>query len=226
SAVTRAAFVSEASTHLRLAPLAAEKDFQAFTARQLRQAAARPTPAAAEEPHPADYEAHPGEEPGGMPTAQGAAKPKASTGLTPERDILLMLLHFETLGKPLSHTIPHDWVDSGHVAGSLLNRFLGEFEQDAWPGKDHLDGLLENEEERALVASLGFETLNVEDPVKVVQKGLEQLRARAFEPRLRQIELALANPHADSESDPISLLKERSDLQRQLRTPLVLAAVV
>lgn len=226
SAVTRAAFISEASSHLRLAPLAAEKDFQAFTARQARQSAARPTPAASEEPHPADYEAHPGDELGGVPGMARPHKPKAALGHTPERDILLMLLHFESLGKPLSHSLPHDWIDANHVAGALLNRFLAEFEQDSWPGKDHLDGLLETEDERALVASLGFETLNVEDPVKVVQKGLEQLRARAFEPRLRQIELALANPHADSESDPISLLKERSDLQRQLRAPLVLAAGV
>jgi DNA primase len=71
-----------------------------------------------------------------------------------------------------------------------------------------------------------FETPAIDDPVKVAQEGLRQLRARALEPRLRQIELALANPDADSDSDPISLLKERSELQRQLRTPLVLAAAV
>ena len=61
---------------------------------------------------------------------------------------------------------------------------------------------------------------------QVTVEGLKQLRARALEPRLRQIELALANPHADSESDPISLLKERSEIQRQLRAPLVLAAAI
>ena len=143
---------------------------------------------------------------------------------TPERDLLLLCLHFENLGKPLSHTLPHDWIDANHTAGVLLNRFLGEFEHDAWPGRDHLDSLLETPEERALVANVLFETLKIDDPVKVAQEGLKQLRARSLEPRLRQIELALANPHADSESDPISLLKERSEIQRQLRMPLVLVA--
>jgi len=77
-----------------------------------------------------------------------------------------------------------------------------------------------------LVAALLFETPSIEEPAKVAQEGLRQLRTRSLEPRLRQIELALANAGADSKFDPISLLKERSELQRQLRQPLVLAASV
>ena len=156
------------------------------------------------------------------PTAQ------SEDAQTPERHLLLLLLHFESLGRPLSHVLTSDagWVDTNHTAGVLLNRFLGEFEHDGWPGRDHLDELLETPEERALVANLVFESPTIDDPVKVAQEGLRQLRARSVEPRLRQIELALANPHADIESDPISLLKERDKLQRQLRAPLVLAAAV
>lgn len=206
SEVTRAEFLAEASALLRLPPLATQKDFQAFVSRYHRQIAARPTaePVAAPPPTTANH----------------------SLAHTPEHHLLLLCLHFENLGKPLSHAIHHDWVDTGHLAGALLNRFLAEFEQDAWPGRDHLDGLLETAEERTLIANVMFEVPTIEDPVKVAQEGLRQLRARSLEPRLRQIELALANPHADSDSDPISLLKERSELQRQLRTPLVLAAAV
>jgi DNA primase len=207
SEVTRSEFLNETAVHLRLPPLATHKDFQSFLARQRRQAAARPAP----EPAPVD------------PATTAAAVESAQT---PERHLLLICLHFEPLGKPLSHTLPHDWIDTGHTAGVLLNRFLGEFEQDTWPGRDHLDGLLETPEQRTLVANLMFEAPSIDDPIKVAQEGLKQLRARSLEPRLRQIELALANPHADSESDPISLLKERSELQRQLRTPLVFVAAV
>ena len=206
SEVTRSQFLNEASPHLRLPLAATQKDFQTFLQRQSRQAAARP--AALE----------PGEGHASTPVTQ------TESAQTSERHLLLLLLHFETIGRPLSSTLPHDWIDTAHTAGVLLNRFLAEFEQDAWPGRDHLDGLLETPGERALVANLMFESPAIEDPVKVAQEGLRQLRARALEPRLRQIELALANPHADSESDPISLLKERSELQRQLRTPLILAA--
>jgi DNA primase len=130
------------------------------------------------------------------------------------------------LGKPLSSALPHDWIDTSHSAGILLNRFLGEFESDSWPGRDHLDSLLETPEEKTLAASLLFDTPTIDDPVKVANEGLRQLRTRALEPRLRQIELALANHGADSNSDPISLLKERSELQRQLRQPLSLPVTV
>jgi DNA primase len=201
SEVTRSEFVNETASHLRLPLAAAQKDFQTFLQRQSRQSAARP---AANTPEPAPAVPH--------------------TAHTPERDLLLLCLHFETIGKPLSLSIPHDWIDLGHPAGALLNRFLGEFEHDLWPGKDHLENLLESDAERSLVASLLFETPGFEEPTKVAQEGLKLLRARALEPRLREIELALANPHADIESDPISLLKERSELHRLLRQPIALAA--
>jgi DNA primase len=202
SEMARAAFLAEVSTQLRLPPAAVQKDFQAYVSRASRQAAARP---AQPEPPP--------------PAANGSSH----GAHTPEHHLLLLLLHFETLGKPLSHIVGHDWVDTTHTAGVLLNRFLGEFEHDAWPGRDHLEPFVETPEERTLVATLLFETPAIEDPRKVAQEGLRLLRARALEPRLRQIELALANPGADSDSDPISLLKERSELQRQLRQPIVLA---
>jgi DNA primase len=206
SATVRTSLAAEAAGRLWLQPKALETELHRYLLRQQQQAAGRPP----------------------VPDQQGPiSNPLPAPSLqTPERHLLLLCLHFESLGKPLSHVLPHDWIDANHTAGALLNRFLSEFEQDAWPGRDHLDGLLETPEERTLVANLMFEAPAIDDPVKVAQEGLRQLRARALEPRLREIELALANPHADSDSDPISLLKERSELQRQLRMPLVLAAAV
>ena len=215
--VVRSEFIAEAATKLRLPLSAVQRDFQTFLLRQTRQAAARPAALPAE---------------GVVSTSAGSpallSQVVGGSGLahTPEHHLLLLCLHFESLGAPLSHAIRPDWVDVSHPAGVLLNRFLGEFEHATWPGREHLDELLETPEQRSLVATLRFETLNIDDPVKVAQEGLRQLRARSLEPRLRQIELALANGPADIESDPISLLKERSEIQRQLRQPLILAAAV
>jgi DNA primase len=204
SEVARSGFVIEAASHLNLPALAAQKDFLTFSARQSRQAAARPESA---------------------PPATVAVAPRDRSH-TSEHVLLLLCLHFETLGRPLSQALPHEWIDASHPAGVLLNRFLGEFEHASWPGRDHLDPLLETPEERTLVAALLFETPGIDDPNKVALEALRELRARSLEPRLRQIELALANTRADIESDPISLLKERSEIHRQLRQPLALAAVV
>jgi DNA primase len=209
SEVTRSEFLNEAGVHLSLPHAALTQDFERFR-RRGGGARVSSNPAAAAPAAPAPS----------RPGGGGAA------GDTPEHHLLLVCLHFEDIGKRLSHSLPHDWVDTSHPAGALLNRFLAEFEHDAWPGRQNLDPLLETPEEKSLVASLLFEAPAIEDPVKVIQEGLRQLRARALEPRLRQIELALAGERADSHSDSFSLLKERSELQRQLRQPLTLAAAV
>jgi DNA primase len=202
--IARSQFIAEAAGHLRLPLAALQKDFQTFLVRQSRQAAGRPA----------------GDD------APPEAPPAGTRAITPEHELLMLCLHFEHLLGPLSTALPHDWIDGAHPAGVLLSRFLGEAEHGHWPGRDQLDALLETPAERSLVASLIFETPKIDDPMKVAREGLKQLRARALEPRLRQIELALATSHADSNSDPISLLKERSELHRQLRQPIGLAAAV
>ena len=143
---------------------------------------------------------------------------------TPEHHLLIMILHFEQIGFSLSRTLPHEWIDRTHPSGVLLDRFLAEFEQDAWPGRDHLDNLLETGEERTLVASLLFESPQIDDPVKVANEGLRLIQSRTLEPRVRQIELALANTSTDSNVDANSLFKELLDIKRQLRAPLRLPA--
>ncbi len=212
--IARSEFLNEAAGHLRIGAAALHKDFQSFLGRQGRPGARS---AGADEQGPP-----------GAPAARGA-----SPLPTAERDLLFLCLHFDWLGKPLSAALPHDWIDTRHTAGALLNRFLAEFEHDTWPGRDHLDTLIENDEERALLASLLFETpvdggtyKDFGDPKRKAEQALNELRTRAFEPCLREIELALANSHTDSNSDPNSLLKRRSEIQRQLRQPLGLSVAV
>ncbi len=203
SEVTQAGLIAEAAGHLRLSAAAAHKDFQTFLHRQNRQAALRPAPL------------------GAAPQLPG---PAGAVAQSPEHHLLLVCLHFEQLGKPLAAAVAHDWIDASLPAGALLNRFLNEFEHDGWLGRDHLDSLLETDAERALVHAILFEAPTFDDPTKVAAEGVERLRARALEPRLRQIELALAEAHLDSSVDAKSLLKQRSELQRQLRAPIRLPA--
>ena len=182
------------------------KDFEAQRIRLSRQQASRPAAQSGEE-------------------APAIPEPKIATKDTSEHHLLLIVLHFEKLGRPLSRTLPHDWIDQTHPAGVLLNRFLAEFEQESWPGRDHLETLFESQEERALIASMLFESPQIDDPNKVANEALRQIQARNLEPRVRQIELALANAHADSNVDANSLFKELLDIKRLLRAPLRLPAV-
>ncbi|HEU5081574.1 MAG TPA: DNA primase [Opitutaceae bacterium] len=206
SEIVRAEFLNEAARHLRLPVATLQRDFEQFRRRETRQA-----PSVANTPD-------------GVTTAAKTNTSASVKTQSPEHHLLYLCLHFEKIGKPLSLALPHDWIDTSHPAGLLLNRLLGEFEQDAWPGRDQVDTLLETPEEKTLVASLLFDTPEIEDPIKVANEGLRQLRARALEPRLRQIELALATYAAESNVDAISLIKERTKIQQTLRNSLGLSA--
>jgi DNA primase len=197
SEVSRAAFISEAAALLSLPSSALQSDLRRLSARAARAAA--PAPAA-------------------LPLRQPGA-------VTPEHDLLRLLLHFEDLGRPMSSAIPGPWIDQRHPEGALLNRFLGEFESGNWPGRDHLEPLIESDDEKSLVASLLFDGPRAEAPRKEASQGIERLRERVLGGRIRQIELALASTPSDFNNDSTSLLRELSDLQRQLRQPVSLTGV-
>jgi len=210
SEVIRDEFISEAASYLNLSAHALKGDFSRLLARRAMAGGARPSLRSPEASAKGD----------------GLVPPQTAASMvgTSEQDLLTVLLHFERIGKPLSATLPPTWIDTSTAAGSLLNRFLAEFEQSAWPGRDHLDPLLESPEEKTLIASILFEPPRFDDPMKIVQEGLAKLRDRALLPRLREIELALATSSDDSKIDPNSLLTEKINLQRQLGRPLVLTA--
>ncbi|MBE7537387.1 MAG: DNA primase [Opitutaceae bacterium] len=203
SEVARSQFLAEAAACLKLPVAALQKDFQASLARQQRSFRREDTTAA----------------PSAAPSSPDSA---CNRDIAPEQHLLLVCLHWEQMGKSLAHAFPHDWIDLSHPCGALLNRFLAEFEHDNWPGREHLDILLETPEEKALIASMLFDAPALDDPVKALQEGIHRLRARSLEPRLRKIDLDLATHHAESSVDAISLLKLRSELLRQLRQPITL----
>jgi len=202
SEVSRSAFVAEAAGLLKISTDALQRDFDRLLKRGERQAR-----------KPASLT---------TPAITPNAAPGSDGSKTPEVELLSLCLHKEAMGKPISSALPSAWIDTTHIAGVLLNRFLAEFEQDNWPGRDHLDSLLETPEEKALIASLLFDTPLLDNPVKIAQEGLKRLRARSIEPRLRQIELALASTPDESKDDAISLLKESFELHRELRKNIVL----
>ncbi|MEY4487988.1 MAG: hypothetical protein RIQ79_496 [Verrucomicrobiota bacterium] len=209
---------------LQITPDVFERDFARFLANGGRAAAGPSTQNAGNSAASSSSSTQsPSDSGESFETASDASSAPADDADSPEHHLLLLLLHFEALGKPLAAALPHDWIDARRPSGTLLNRFLAEFAEDQWPGRDNLDPLLETDAERALVTSLLFETPNIEAPFKVALEGLTHLRLRALTPRIRQIDLALAQAGTDNTIDPGALLKERSDLQRLLRSPLALA---
>lgn len=217
---------------LQVTPDVFERDFAAFLANGGRAAAAASTSA----PHGAAF-ALPAGQHGSATTRPAHAGANVSAALpdpalpvsdpvSPEHDLLLACLHYEQLGKPLAFSCPHEWVNDRCIEGVLLNRFLAEFHEDLWPGRDQLDGLLETDAEKTVVTSILFENRpHDEDAVKFTLEGLRKLRDRVALRRLSEVDSLLLQASTDSTIDAMALLKERSELQRRLRSPLALAAV-
>lgn len=197
SDVTRTSFLSEIAGFLRVAPGALERDLRAYQARQSGSRFANPNPAPA-------------------PAAQPVADAR---GKATEAHLLFLCLHHESLLHALAHQLPHEWIDTSHTAGRLLDRILAEAAHNGWAGRENLDQLLETEEEKTLVASLLFEAAADDDLTKVANEGLRSLQRRFLEPRQRQIELEIASKGPDVEPDLLSLLKQRAEITRQLRNP-------
>ncbi|MBP7482714.1 MAG: DNA primase [Lacunisphaera sp.] len=197
SDVTRTSFLSEIAGFLRVAPGALERDLRAFQARQSGSRFASPNTA----PPP-------------------AANPATDArGKATEAHLLFLCLHHESLLHALATQLPHEWIDTSHTAGCLLDRILAEVAHNGWTGRDNLDQLIETEEEKTMVASLLFEAAADDDLVKVANEGLRSLQRRFLEPRLRQIELEIASKGTDVDSDLLSLLKQRAEITRQLQNP-------
>lgn len=197
SDVTRTSFLSEIAGFLRVAPGSLERDLRAFQARQSGSRYANPNAAPA-------------------PVAKPVSDPH---GKATEAHLLFLCLHHEQLLRALANIMPHEWIDTSHTAGSLLDRILAEVTHNGWNGRESLDQLLETEEEKTLVASLMFEAAADDDLAKIANEGLRSLQRRFLEPRQRQIELEIANKGTDVESDLLSLLKQRTEITRQLRNP-------
>ena len=194
SEVARTSFIAEVAGYLRVPPASLQQDMGRFTARQarVRNSANNPPPVAP------------------LPTQAGKST---------EEHLLFLCLHHEPVLHALSTQLPHDWIDQSHTAGRLFDRFLAEVQHNGWPGRDHLDQLLETEEEKALVATLIFDAPGDDDMGKIANEGLRSLQRKYLEPRLRQIELEIASKGPDGDADLISLLKQRAEITRQLQNP-------
>src|SRR5262249_3125478 len=119
----------------------------------------------------------------------------------------------------LTTHLAHEWIDVSTTAGRLLDRLLSEAQHNGWAGRENLDQILENQEEKALVASMLFQAPADDDLAKIVNEGLRHLQKRFLEPRKQQIELEIASKGAIGDPTLSSLLKQRADITRQLLNP-------
>jgi len=143
----------------------------------------------------------------------------------PEEHLLLVCLHHEECGPALAAVLQHDWVADSTLPGRLLNRALGAFEHQDWPGKDEVLSLAETPEETALLTKLLFVPPREDDPAKLANEGIKEICHRFVRKQLDQIELEIASIRPDSEGDFSSFQRKKAELIRLFKNPPHLAAL-
>jgi DNA primase len=251
SEVAQSGYLAEVAKLLHINRTALEADYRRFRENAERRASFRaqaaspapsptptPTPAPpprdSDEPLPEAPEGHPGLEPDSvagvvLPTESAAPKSTQPDTASPptafpsvEQDMLLILVHFDSLGKALAQHVHHEWIDTSSRAGRLLDRFLNDFSHDLWPGVQEVESVLEDPEDRNFVASLLFDPPSIEDPIKVANDGIRRMVSNFCDPRLRKIELEIAAKQGKFDADLILLLKTTEELRRlKLHPPLI-----
>jgi len=142
---------------------------------------------------------------------------------TAESELLMLVLHYEDLAPSIAHVLEHQWIDIRTLEGRLLDRILAAHREDAWPGSDHLDELLETEAERHALINLRSRPFHTDEPVPSANQCLKAIFETHFRLELKELKTRAANtPSADSATHA-TLFQRIHEVQKLLRHPPRLA---
>jgi len=205
SAMMRADYLAEACKYAGVDRTGAERDF----ARHLAQRSRR-----TEQNLTANKE---GFAPVSTPNSKGEMLNDKLT--TAEYELLVLVLHHEDLAPSIAHAIEHQWLDTRKLEGRLLDRCLAAHREDVWPGFDHLDELLETDEERQALDNLRSRPFHTEDPVQAANQCLKAIFETHYRRELTELNTRITNTSA---TDPAAIAKLHhriKEVQKLLRQP-------
>ncbi len=136
-----------------------------------------------------------------------------------ERDLLILILHFPTIGLETSQIVNAEWIDANRTEGKLLNHILNEFLHDMWNGPESLNESLDSVELQTLAANMLFETPDIENPVRVANEAIRTLVYKHADKKIKQIKLEMGRNPENFNDEVVALLKESSALQKIKANP-------
>jgi DNA primase len=206
SAMLRADYLAEACRLAGADRTAAERDFARFLA-QHAQRSTRPI-------QTAENIGQTGPNPNSQPLE--SANDKLTTA---ENELLVFVLHYEDLASSIAHALDHQWLDTQTPEGRLLDRCLAAHREDAWPGADHLDELLESDDERNLATNLRSRPFESDEPVKHINECLKTIFTEHFRRELLELKTRAVNLAADNQTALANLQQRINEIQKLLRQP-------
>ncbi len=138
---------------------------------------------------------------------------------TAEYELLMLVLHYEDLASPITQAIDHQWLDARKLEGRLLDRCLAAHREDVWPGLDHVDELLETDDERQFLTNLRSRPFHSDEPVLGANQCLKAIFETYFRRELSELHNRITNTAA-SDTETLTRLHQRiKEVQKLLRHP-------
>lgn len=141
---------------------------------------------------------------------------------TAEKTLLYLVLEHEELGLAVAQNVDSEWIDLKKMEGRILDRVLAEFLHEMWGGKNHLDHLAGNEEERIFINSLLFDATPVTHPWEHANMALRTLFSRFIKTKMKEIENDIANQSETLNDDILFLQRKRLELRKLKSNPPIL----
>ncbi|MGH8335476.1 MAG: hypothetical protein ACRETL_01325, partial [Gammaproteobacteria bacterium] len=205
SSMLRADYLAEACKYAGVDRTGAERDFARHLAQRIHRAPQNQT------------SINTGSSPSGLSAAEGENVNDKLT--TAEYELLMLVLHYEDLAPAIAHAIEHQWLNIRKLEGRLLDRCLAAHREDVWPGLDHLDDLLETDEERQLLANLRSRPFHTDEPAQAANECLKAIFETHFRRELTELNTRIANTSASDTAQVASLHQRIKEVQKLLRHP-------
>ena len=111
------------------------------------------------------------------PSPDPAAKKTEDLPLTHTNwELLYLTLNFPQYGKQIAYIIDAELIDSENSAGRFLKKVLAYFHENNQTSSIDTESLIENNQERQLLADIHTRELDVEDPVSLINACLRTLK--------------------------------------------------
>jgi DNA primase len=132
-------------------------------------------------------------------------------------ELLWLVLHHPEYGNKLSEIIDYEWINTNSTTGRLLSRLLAELREGLIEDAKQIESIIDNVEERQLLADLHSRELRVEEPLKQIEFCLERLRRKHVETKIKVLEQTIINTDPETQ---IQLMRERKALLGDLKHPM------
>lgn len=136
-------------------------------------------------------------------------------------ELLWLLLHFPEHGTIISQTLDYDWINTSSREGQLLARITAEYREGLVEDGSSFENLIENIEERKLLAEIHTRNLECDFPKVQIQACLNTLYKNYLTTRKKDLEQAIRSTDSNS-PEMLQQMREVKSIRKQLTTPLEL----